>query len=901
MYRQRSFVQQAISMRAGIVPGSLVARIPLVAIAALVALSLLSTTQIIGADDPDNYLFVNKVINQTCINCHSDETTKGDLDLSQISWKLDDNEVRQRWIQIFDRVVAGEMPPDKKDLPDADRAQLLEKLSQSIVATEHKQTRAQGRGPIRHLTRREYENNLRDLLKLPHLDVADRLLEDRDSHGFTKVSELLDMSRVHLSGYLDVADVALRTAVASGVKPHASTTQRFTGVNLFPTDQTFGGKEAMFFALNGKMITPANYAAIPPEQRLDSPLELALFRSATWPYYGYPRGFLAKHDGLYQVRFSARAVRQLPGFRLAPAYDSLPMSFRARQPSGADVSGDVRETGGWIDLLPENKVFETTILLKAGETFEYSLLGLPVPFIRTDGGFFYDYPPMPPAGHRGATFQWLEVSGPLAPQQWPPESHRVLFGELPLQASVQPSGQPSGQSAVQGTSLGVEVLSKQPKADAQRLFRKFADRAARRPISEDTLTVFIDLIHAKLDQGDSFAAAMLKGYQAFLCSGHFLYLQEPKNDLFNLASRLSHFLWNSRPDEALLAQATAGHLSDLTILKSEVDRMISDSRFERFVTNFTDEWLNLRELRRDIPDARLYPEYRKDDYLVDSMERETRKFFAAMVKDNLPATTLVYASFTYLNDRLAAHYGLARQGGSSMRKVELPDWSPYGGLLTQASVLKLTSNGTTTSPVHRGVWVMEKLLGQPTPPPPKSVPAIEPDIRGATTIRDQLAKHTESTNCAACHARFDPVGFALENFDIMGAWRDRYRGLEQGEKITGIDRAGHPFEYRVGAAVSVAGKLLNGESFDDIRGLKQLLAANPRQLARNLLYQFTLYSTGTRVRFSDRADIERMLDNCEAKGYRVKDLLHELIASNVFLGRNYTAMEKANKTTTTIK
>jgi hypothetical protein len=168
-----------------------------------------------------------------------------------------------------------------------------------------------------------------------------------------------------------------------------------------------------------------------PEQREDSALELALFRSATWPYFGYPRGFISKEGGAYRVRFKGRAVRQVRDFRLVPAHEPVTMSFRARKPSGPDVSGDVRETGGWMDLEPEAREFETTIHLKAGETFEYSPLGLPVPFIRTDGGFFYDYPPMPPEGHRGVAIQWLEVTGPITAPDWPPQSERVLFDNVP--------------------------------------------------------------------------------------------------------------------------------------------------------------------------------------------------------------------------------------------------------------------------------------------------------------------------------------------------------------------------------------------------------------------------------------------------------------------------------------
>ncbi|MCA9178772.1 MAG: DUF1592 domain-containing protein, partial [Planctomycetales bacterium] len=695
---------------------------------------------------------VREIMGQVCVGCHHGKTAEGGLDLAQVAWSFDDPELRRQWVAIHDRVAAGEMPPDAAELPAVDRQRLVASLASAILEAERKETRESGRGPLRRLTRREYEQNLRDLLKLPDLDVADRLPADRDAHGFTKVAGLLDVSRVQLAGYLDAAAGALHEAVASGVSPPEQKHFRFVGTDLFPELATFGEREAMFFTRDGKMvaISGSEFAKMTPEQRRDPTLELALFRSATWPYYGYPRGFRAPRDGRYQVKFSARSVRQLPGFRTVPGYAPLAMSFRARQPSGADVSGDVRETGGLIDLLPEAREFETSILLKRGETFEYSLLGLPVPFIRTDGGFFYDFPPMPRDGHRGAAFQWLEVTGPISPAKWPPESHRVSFGDLPIRA------------AASGGALAVEVVSSKPQEDAERLFRRFARAVARRPLSEDSHAQFLRLIHAKLNEGAPFAEAMLKGYQAFLCSGHFLYLTEPRGDEYALASRLSHFLWNSRPDEPLLQLAAEGRLRSQ--LRSEVDRLISDERFERFVADFTDQWLGLAQLRRDNPDVRLYPEYRKDDYLVDSMGRETRSFFTAMVRENLPIATVVDADFAFVNDRLAEHYGLSRQSGSAMRRVELPQWSPYGGLLTQASVLKLTSNGTTTSPVVRGAWVMEKLLGKPPPPPPKTVPAIAPDIRGVSTIRELLAKHTESPTCAACHAKFDPVGFALENF-----------------------------------------------------------------------------------------------------------------------------------------
>ncbi len=802
-----------------------------------------------------------------CVECHDKDSEKGGLDLTKLTQDLHNRSLRERWIRIHDRVEKGEMPPKKNALPDHDRLAMVRLLGGSILKIDREEATTHGRGTLRRLNREEYQNNLRDLLQLPVLDIKDILPEDREGHHFNKATETLDMSRVQLTAYLDAAETALREAMVTQAAPPKSDVYKALGTRLFPSLTTFGNKEAMFFARDARAIVIDSKLTKEEVAKLeqDSKLEMALFRSAHWPYYGYPKGFVAKVTGEYRVRFSARAVKQLSGFTLVPAEIPQAMTFRARKPSGPDVSGDVRATGGILEIHPEAKVYETTILLKERETFEYSPLGLPVPLaLNINGGApTYRYPPLPADGQPGIAVQWLEVEGPVGPASWPPPSHKILFDELP-----------------------VGKTPPQPKDEAKRLLRRFAKIAVREKIPDEELSMFEALVVRRLDKGDSFSEALLAGYQALLCSGHFLYLREPvhADDHFALASRLSYFLTNTRPDETLSDKARAHHLRSREVLRAETDRLIAGPRFERFIANFTAYWLNLRHLRRDDPDIRLYPEYRFDDYLVESMELETRAFVSAMIRENMPAKVLVQADFTFVNDRLSKHYQMPPLAGSSFQKVSLPPDSPYGGLLTQAAILKVTANGTTTSPVVRGAWVMERLLGQPPPPPPPSVPGVEPDIRGATTIRELLAAHTQNQTCAACHAKFDPVGLALENFDIFGGWRTRYRGVEQGEPIKGIDRAGHDFAYTLSVPVDASGKMPDGAGFDNIRELKQFLAANPRQLGRNLLHQFTVYATGTPVRFSDRQAIEAILDSCEKEGYRVRDLLLGLIESPVFLG-----------------
>lgn len=821
---------------------------------------------------------ISLLLQQSCLECHNKDTAEGGLDLTSLSLDLNDRAVRERWVRAHDRIENGEMPPQPTVLPIESRKALVTSLQKAIHIADVADIAAHGRGPMRRLNRDEYEQNLRDVLKLPQLDIRDMLPEDREGHRFNKKSETLDMSRVQLAAYLDAADAALRQAMASGPKPPV-TKFRAVATSLFPERSTFGEREAMFFAKDNKALDDKSL----DELKDDPNVELALFRSAHWPYYGYPRGFIAQLPGEYRVRFSARAVLQVPGYELKPAVRPVPMTFRARKPSGPDVSGDVRATGGIIDIQPAVATYETTIRLRERETFEYSLLGLPVPLARNvDGGPpTYRYPPFPAEGQPGVAFQWLDVEGPIFSDEWPPASHRVLFDEQ------------SGIGFLRSDSTIADKptpdRTEADRAAAARLLRRFVNLAAREPVPDEEIQRFERLIRTRLEAQEPFVDAVLAGYKAFLCSSHFLYLREPErsDDHYAIASRLSHFLINSRPDAELLELARTQRLRTPEVLRGETDRLIDSADFERFIRNFTDYWLSLRHIRRDEPDIRLYPEYRFDDYLVESMEMETRAFVTAMIRENLPARVLVDADFAFVNDRLAQHYELqdaTNITGSAMRKITLPPDSPFGGLLTQSALLKVTANGTSTSPVVRGSWIMERLIGEPPPPPPPSVPAVEPDIRGAKTIRELLALHTKSESCAGCHARFDPVGLALENFDILGGWRTQYRGVEHGERITGIDRAGHDFVYTLAEPVDAAGQLRDGRRFQNIHELKAILAANPRQLARNLLHQFTLYATGTPVRFADRVEINVILDRCAADGYRVRDLVHALVQSRVFLG-----------------
>jgi hypothetical protein len=380
---------------------------------------------------------------------------------------------------------------------------------------------------------------------------------------------------------------------------------------------------------------------------------------------------------------------------------------------------------------------------------------------------------------------------------------------------------------------------------------------------------------------------MVAGYTAILSSPGFLYFDEKAGRLADsaLAERLSYFLWNSAPDSELRQVAERGELHRPKILRGQTERLLNDARCSRFVADFLNYWLDLRLIEGTAPDTELYPDYQLDDLLVESMIDETQLFFEELVKRNLGVTNLVTSDFAMLNERLANHYEIQDVAGVEIRPVKLSKDSSRGGLLTQASVLKVTANGTTTSPVKRGAWIMARLLGRPPPPPPPGVPAFEPDTRGATTIRDQLARHRAEESCAACHRNIDPAGFALESFDVMGGWRERYRVIGGGEPVKGIGHNGLYYHFGRGPSIDASGELPDGRSFRDVRDLKLLLLKDDEQLARNLVQQLTIYATGAPMQFSDRPHIAKILARSRKEGYGVRTLIHEIVQSDMFLNK----------------
>ena len=689
------------------------------------------------------------------------------------------------------------------------------------------------RAARRRLTRREYENVLRDLLDLPGLAVRDMLPEDGRAHGFDRCADALDVSPVHIAAWHAAAGEALRVATARDGAPPKPVSER-----LLP-----GAQDVFKLALvegDAVFLRDGRYdASALPLVRGPLPHKLAYYEGIGVFPYEHSVGVFRRqgpndHFALFFTSFTApRTGRYRLGLSVWAFHWNRGAVEPARAVEAVTLHANDRLLGTFDapSLQPRRHAFEAW--LNAGEQLLFTAASIPPERVYERPGRAAEY-----VGP-GVAIDHLEVEGPIH-DSWPPAGHRLLYG--------------TG-----------------PRPDAKQVLTTFLARAFRRPATAAEVASYVALFNRRLKAGDQPDAALRAAEQGALCAPEFLFLGGPPGPLddWALAARLASFLWDSMPDDELFSLARQGRLRDPVVLRSQVGRMLADAKSRRFVEHFLDEWLDLREIDATTPDATLHPEY--GPHLRDAMLAETREFFAEVLARDEPATALVAADFAMVNQRLAVHYGLAAVDGAAIRRVSLPAGTPRGGLLSQASVLKVTANGTVTSPVKRGAWVLRELLDEPPDPPPPNVPAVDADVRGGVTIREQFALHSADAACAACHAAIDPPGFALENFDVIGGWRERYR-------VAGADGA----EFTAGPEVDASGTLADGRGFASFAEFRRLLAADSRRLALALARQLVVYATGADVTESDRAELDAIVDRSAASGHGVRTIVHEVVMSRLF-------------------
>ncbi|QVL34197.1 DUF1592 domain-containing protein [Telmatocola sphagniphila] len=837
-----------------------------------------------------------------CYSCHGPEAPAAGLDLTSFKKDLGKPENFSKWVKIFDRIDSGEMPPAKKPRPETvEKTTATKWLKAELLKAELQSLKDQPRTGLRRLTRAEYENTMRDLFAMPGIALQDDLPADGSAHGFDKNSEALDISHVNLAKYLEAADHVLDMAIATQALPPARKVQRVTMANESST------LAACILEGDGVMLKNKNpdpdYPPAGYHKHLDYPAHLMLgMHTDVSP--GSSVGIFRHEDDSFRPSF-VEFTTIYPGmYRVKTAFWSFRWDKGKVLPTDRvevarldvwHITGDGRGTGhpstllGYFDAPSlKEQTYEFNMWLNPADSFGFNFTTSNVGHeIRGTKGRLMNW------SGPGLACDGLEVEGPIY-DKWPPESHRRLFGDLPI-LEFKPEKNPGihpprhkewnqrfnakNHPDPQLHTLKLcTVTSGSPLADADRLIGNFLPKAFRRPVSDETRRSYLALFEKRLKSGDCFETALRTTYRAALCSPNFLYHveegsptvstaalktgREPIED-YSLASRLSYFFWNSMPDEKLVALAASKRLHQPEVLSSEVERLLKDPKSKQFREDFLGQWLKLRKIAANDPDPKLYGGWRIA--LQDAMVAETNAYFKELIDKDLCAKYLIKSDFAMLNERLAKHYGISGVVGSQMRRVPVAADCPRGPFLTQAAILKITANGTTTSPVPRGAFVMDRLLGQPPEPPPPNVPAVEPDVRGATTVREQLAKHRDNATCASCHAKIDPAGLALESFDVIGGQRTRYQSITQTKP-----------------PVDPSGQLPDGRKFKDILELQNLLLTDSDKLLKNLAQQFAVYSIGRGMTFSDRNAIEAIVEKTKQKGGGIRTLLHELVASELF-------------------
>ena len=819
---------------------------------------------------------VTEYFEQYCYHCHGEKKQKADRRLDQLSGDLASNTNAESLLEeIVDAMNRGDMPPKQKGIsvpPLKQTRQVIEWITQYLnqAARANQSTST----VLRRLNRFEYINTMHDLLGIApsSFDPTSEFPADATIHGLDNNGEALTLSDYQLKQYVEVADSFLEAAFFFDRQKPTQQSWHYTG-------KDFNGVHSYVRApVTWRLIVNNEYMEVghgqPSERHVNFVNDFAKKGGAP-------------ADGWYTISVRASAANRLDhGYDTAEfdRFKDFPLKMalwiapnvRLLDKNAADQRRLVK-----VWDLPDTKpeVFSERVWLRKGA----------IPFVSWTNGVkskgtirrtaekhhpeviratatqkdaaklgvsgakaiveklaLHEGNPLLSEVYRGPRMRlWeMDIEGPSV-EHWPPLSHQTLFGSV-TDAS---------------------------KVDIHEAVLRFASRAFRRPLVPDEVQHYVSFIQSRIAQGDPHAYALKLGFTAILTSPRFLYLDEGNDEdedeltAHELASRLSYFLWSSMPDGELSESASHGKLIHKPMLRRQVARMLQDEKADAFVEHFTDHWLRIDTLGSMPPDPQAFESY-YEDRLETFFKQETRLFFADLLNSNGSILNLIDCDYTFVNDSLAKHYGLEGIHGEAFRKVALSPSDHRGGLLGQGSVLTLTANGIETSPVVRGVWILENLLGTPPSPPPPDVEPLEPDTRGSTTIRDQLQRHREVAACADCHKKIDPAGFALEFYDPIGGYRTNYRSRNQD-----------------GPPVDGSGILVTGETFQNEQELKRILLDRKDRFTYALTAKLLSYATGRTMTFRDEAEIKRIANQCAEQGYGLRDLITNVAASTIFRNR----------------
>ncbi|WP_254509797.1 DUF1592 domain-containing protein [Anatilimnocola floriformis] len=807
--------------------------------------------------------FLQQFLKSHCVACHGPEKQEGKLRLDTLSTDFTQGDAARQWIEVMDQLNRGEMPPDERPRPAAAAQQEVVKwIAAELRAAERKSRSSGGRVVLRRMNRTEYANTIRDLLAinfLPGESPLDFLPPDGRADGFDKGSSALLLDPSLLDKYYEVAQRIAAQAIVSG--PPEFATYR----NRFELEDT------------AKRASIRYMCAQPGFQCREHDVVVMEGGTRSFDDLIYPgtkvngsRGRRIPIKGMYAVRVRAAADR---------AGKDEPVTMQVIREGGGE--GVLLET---VVDAPESdpKVYEVIMPLGI-DGGEFSVrIGKPTRFRGYSQAYGHMERAIEKAGNeqnfaeimriRGRMLaegivsgsmpnpdvldltkvpklfiDWIEIEGPLY-EQWPPKSHEIVLGHEPDAA--------------------------QDIARVRTVFTNFLPRAFRRPVTAEEVEPFVKLVQQELESKTAWEEAIRVGLAAVLTSPKFIYLFEPSSESrreltdHELACRLSYFLWSSMPDDELFQLAAAGKLRDPKTLAAETSRLLKHKNSRALVAGFGAQWLRTEEFRNFKPDEKLYAAY--SEKLGAAMVQQSLSFFEHVLRNDLPVANFLDSDFTLLNERLATFYGIADVKGEDFRAVKLPADSRRGGLLGQAGVMLRGSDGNRTKPVTRGVYVREVLFNDPPDPPPPNVGEIEPNIQGKNlTVRERLLQHQQIEACAACHRGIDPYGLALENFNVIGQWREE----QDGENFR---------NSRLKPKIDASGKLPNGESFANFTEFKNLLKQQHPRFRQALAEKLLSYALGRPVEPLDRPTIDHMTAAATTSDDSLRSLIQALVTSESF-------------------
>lgn len=826
---------------------------------------------IVGIPSHADEAFKNTVapfITEHCTSCHGPDKQKAKLRLDTLPADFSDPQIAEKWKEVVNAVNGHEMPPEEEPQPSVNSAnQFASWLENQLALAEIKKRST--RVVLRRMNRTEYNHTIRDLVGVD-FNPAERFPEDPPAGGFDNIGKALTMSPMQLELYYDAARQILDRALVEGPKPE-SVKWRFDpeendkGVDRLRVKR---GKNNILLNKNSNKVENG----------------FTVIHHEAWNTSVGFRDFKVPVAGEYVIRF--RAAGRVPTRDQVIASAATILGIRrdeqtAKQPKRKEhhdqqFQSDLQHfkshsiyqygpprvkmtinLGGTPRVISEQDIDADPSAPGMYEVRTYLSTQNAGVSIHND----YEVPSLlenfwmqgrPEFARPELLIDWIEFEGPIQPV-WPPASHQLILFPSPNQ-------------------------EKDETAYARDVLARFMTRAYRRPLREGELDAKMALYEKIRAEKSSFIEAIKIPLAATLASPHFLYLVEPESpgdsprplEPFELASRLSYFLWSSMPDVDLFLLAQSGEITKPAVIRAQVDRMLADPRSDAFVVNFASQWLGLRKVGANPPSKTLYPEY--DRHLEVSIVRETTGFFSEILRSDLDATNLIKSDFVTINERLARFYGISGVRGDEIRKVMVAKDFPRGGLVTQASIHSITSNGTRTSPVVRGTWILKTLLGDDPGLPVANVGEIQPKVPGIgkATVRQRLAIHREVASCARCHDKIDPLGLALENFNAAGQWRER---------------EGHGYNGRIeknDPVIDASAKMPDGTEFVGVQGLQEQLLKMDQPFLESLASHLTTYALGRELGFADRPAIRGFVKDMRAEKNTLRSLIKSIVTSQAF-------------------